>query len=41
MRIVLDAMGSDHHPEAELKAAVEAYQLWGERLTLTGPAELL
>ena len=41
MRIVLDAMGSDHHPEAELEAAVEAYQLWGERLTLTGPAELL
>lgn len=41
MRIVLDAMGSDHHPEAELEAAVMAHRLWGERLTLAGPAEVL
>ncbi|MFQ5921950.1 MAG: phosphate acyltransferase PlsX [Anaerolineales bacterium] len=41
MRIVLDAMGSDNHPEPELEAAVEAHRLWGERLTLTGPAEVL
>ncbi len=41
MRIVLDAMGSDNHPEPELEAAAEAHRLWGERLTLTGPAEVL
>ena len=41
MRIVLDAMGSDDHPKPELEAAVEAQRLWGERLTLTGPAALL
>lgn len=41
MRIVLDAMGSDDHPGPELEAAAEAYRLWGERLILTGPAELL
>ena len=41
MRIVLDAMGSDDHPEPELEAAAEAHRLWGERLTLTGPAEVL
>ena len=41
MRIVLDAMGSDEHPEPELEAAVEAQKLWGERLTLTGPADTL
>jgi len=41
MRIVLDAMGSDEHPEPELEAAVEAQRLWGDRLTLTGPADTL
>jgi glycerol-3-phosphate acyltransferase PlsX len=41
MRIVLDAMGSDDHPGPELAAAAEAHRLWGERLTLTGPAEVL
>jgi glycerol-3-phosphate acyltransferase PlsX len=41
MRIVLDAMGSDDHPEPELEAAVEAHRLWEERLTLTGPAMVL
>lgn len=41
MRIVLDAMGSDDHPRPELAAAAEAQRLWGERLTLTGPAEVL
>jgi glycerol-3-phosphate acyltransferase PlsX len=41
MRIVLDAMGSDDHPEPELEAAAEAHRLWGGRLTLTGPAEVL
>jgi glycerol-3-phosphate acyltransferase PlsX len=41
MQIVLDAMGSDDHPGPELTAAAEAQRLWGERLTLTGPAEVL
>jgi glycerol-3-phosphate acyltransferase PlsX len=41
MQIVLDAMGSDDHPEPELEAAAEAYRLWGDRLTLAGPLELL
>ena len=41
MHIVLDAMGSDDHPGPELAAATEAHRLWGDRLTLTGPAEEL
>ena len=41
MRIALDAMGSDDHPEPELEAAVAAHHLWGERLTLIGPAGVL
>ena len=41
MRIVLDAMGSDDHPEPELAAAAEAHRLWDEKLTLTGPIEVL
>lgn len=41
MRIVLDAMGSDDHPEPELQAAVEAAKRWKERLILTGPEDLL
>ncbi len=41
MRIVLDAMGSDTHPEPEVHAALEAYKLWGEPVLLAGPeAEL-
>lgn len=41
MRIVLDAMGSDDHPEPEVAAALEAYQRWGDRVLLCGPAEFL
>ena len=41
MRIVLDAMGSDTHPEPELQAAVQAYHLWHEPVILTGPQSLL
>jgi len=41
MRIVLDAMGSDTHPEPELIAAVEAAKRWGEPILVTGPEELL
>ncbi len=37
MRIVLDAMGSDTHPEPELRAALQAFQLWNEPVILTGP----
>ncbi len=41
MRIVLDAMGSDTHPEPELQAAVEASNLFREEIILVGPEELL
>ena len=41
MRIVLDAMGSDTHPEPELQAAVEASNRFGEEIILVGPADLL
>lgn len=41
MRIVLDAMGSDTHPEPELRAAIEAFQRWNDPIFLTGPEELL
>ena len=41
MRIILDAMGSDTHPEPELQAAVEASQLFGEEIILVGPADML
>ena len=41
MRIVLDAMGSDTHPEPELQAAVEASRHFGEPIILVGPADLL
>jgi glycerol-3-phosphate acyltransferase PlsX len=37
MRIVLDAMGSDDHPEPEMQAALEAFRLWGEPVLLAGP----
>ena len=41
MRIVLDAMGSDDHPEPELQAAVEAAKRWKDPLILTGPEDML
>jgi glycerol-3-phosphate acyltransferase PlsX len=41
MNIVLDAMGSDNHPEPELHAAVEAANRWNEPIYLTGPEPLL
>lgn len=40
-KIVLDAMGSDKHPDPELQAVVEAAQRFGEEIILTGPAALL
>lgn len=40
-KIVLDAMGSDNHPDPELQAAVDAAQLFGEDIFLTGPERIL
>ncbi len=36
MRIVLDAMGSDKHPQPEVEAAVEAVRHFGDGLILVG-----
>ncbi len=41
MAIVLDAMGSDHYPQPELQAAVDAARLFGEEILLVGKEELL
>lgn len=41
MRIVLDAMGSDTHPEPEVLAAVEAGRNWGDEILLVGHADQL
>lgn len=41
MRIVLDAMGSDTCPEPEIQAAIEAAQLFGDEILLTGPEDQL
>jgi glycerol-3-phosphate acyltransferase PlsX len=37
MRIVLDAMGSDSHPDPEVQAAVEAAKYWNDKIILVGP----
>lgn len=36
MRIVLDAMGSDDHPEPEIQAAIRAVKLFGDQIILVG-----
>jgi glycerol-3-phosphate acyltransferase PlsX len=41
MRIVLDAMGSDTHPEPEVLAAVEAVHLFRDEILLVGHEEKL
>jgi glycerol-3-phosphate acyltransferase PlsX len=41
MRIALDAMGSDNHPQPELEAVVEASKRWKDPILLVGPEELL
>lgn len=41
MRIVLDAMGSDTHPNPEILAAIEASKRWGDTILLVGPEDLL
>lgn len=41
MRIVLDGMGSDNHPEPEVIAAVEAAKRFGDEILLVGQEEKL
>jgi phosphate acyltransferase len=41
MAIVLDAMGSDQHPEPEIQAAVRAAELYGEEIILVGNQDLV
>lgn len=41
MKIVLDAMGSDTHPEPEVVAALEAHRQFGDEVILVGPADQL
>ncbi len=41
MRIVLDAMGSDRHPDPEVNAALKATQLYPDEIFLVGPQNLL
>jgi len=38
VRIALDAMGTDSHPQPELEAAARAFQQWQEPVLLVGPA---
>ena len=40
-RIVLDAMGSDEHPQPEVEAARAAVDRWNDPLVLAGPRSLL
>jgi glycerol-3-phosphate acyltransferase PlsX len=40
-RIVLDAMGSDQHPEPEIEAALTAVERWEEPLVIAGPRSVL
>ena len=39
MKIILDAMGGDHAPEAPVMGAVEAAKKWGTEITLVGRGE--
>ena len=39
MKIILDAMGGDHAPEAPVLGAVEAAKAYGSRITLVGRGE--
>jgi phosphate acyltransferase len=41
MAIILDAMGSDQHPDPEVQAAVIAAERFGEEIILVGSEELL
>jgi glycerol-3-phosphate acyltransferase PlsX len=37
MRIVLDAMGSDTHPDPEVEAAIQASRKWADPILVVGP----
>ena len=39
MKIILDAMGGDHAPEAPVLGAIEAAKLYGTQITLVGRGE--
>lgn len=41
MRIVLDAMGSDNCPEPEVRASIEAANLYNDEIILVGPIDRL
>jgi len=41
MRIILDAMGSDSHPEPEIKAAIQSANYYKEEILLVGNQDLL
>jgi glycerol-3-phosphate acyltransferase PlsX len=41
MRIVLDAMGSDNHPDPEVEAAIQAAHNFQDEIFLVGPQDLL
>jgi len=41
MRIVLDAMGSDHYPDPEISASIQAANRWGDPILLVGQREIL
>ena len=41
MTIILDAMGSDHHPDAEIEAALRAAETFGEEIVLVGQEPVL
>ncbi len=41
MKIILDAMGGDHAPEAPVLGAIEANKTWGTQITLVGRSEAI
>ncbi|MBE6917947.1 MAG: phosphate acyltransferase PlsX [Ruminococcaceae bacterium] len=41
MRIILDAMGGDHAPEAPVLGAIDAAKLYGTQITLVGQGEAI
>ena len=41
MKIILDAMGGDHAPEAPVLGAIDAAKTWGTQITLVGKGEAI
>jgi len=41
MRIVVDAMGSDHHPGPDVEGAVQAAKTWGDQIILVGKEDVV